>query len=160
MLFIPVMQVYFTQKTHGQEKLKVYFTWSEIPVLWDEMVSEEFDATSVMWNWHSYIAQSSELRLCWKSCSLIHEANYLLVKPLTIKAHSALQTLISVNTVVLTGSKQSGVGQHTCLQSRSICNHPQQLCAPNKSQTPYFIFPLLLVCMQEKSSAGLQKHPH
>ncbi len=55
----------------------------------------------------------SELRLCWKSCSLIHEANYLLVKPLTIKSHSALQTLISVNTVVLTGSKQSGVGQHT-----------------------------------------------
>lgn len=55
----------------------------------------------------------SELRLCWISCSLIHEANYLLVKPLTIKAHSALQTLIPVNTVVLTGSKQSGVGQHT-----------------------------------------------
>lgn len=51
--------------------------------------------------------------LCWKSCSLIHEANYLLAKPLRIKAHSTLQTLISVNTVVLTGSKQSGVGQCT-----------------------------------------------
>lgn len=61
MLFIPVMQVYFTQKTHGQEKLKVYFTWSEIPVLWDEMASEEFDVTLVVWNWHSYIAQSVTL---------------------------------------------------------------------------------------------------
>ncbi len=55
----------------------------------------------------------SERRLCYKSCSLIREANYLLAKPLRIKAHSALQMLISVNTVVLTGSKQSGVGQHT-----------------------------------------------
>lgn len=87
----------------------IYFNWIEIPVLWD--------CFSRVWcNFGSVKLTSlhrSKRWLCWKSCSLIHEANYLLAKPLRIKAHSALQTLISVNTVVLTGRKQSGVGQHT-----------------------------------------------